>query len=621
MRVVGADHVTGRIFNVPALYFPVLRGVIADQRVPLRSVSVGESRNRGTYIRTEWGLFETIGKDPPKNLDAVYELDYFSERGLRAGVKLDYDGSFFLPVGEGRPTIYEGGLLIEGIDDHGVDDLPGRRADIDRDGFRGRLEGDYAVFLPGGSATSGEDFALFARLGLLPDPTYLEAWDRRRFNSGPAHDLSLLVTNSRRNKLGWAALNLSLHNYPTHAEVIQENVAVERLPEFGAASFGDRLGFVTVSSEARLGLLAFDRLSPDLQSDFNLPAGDLGFPGFASYGYTDDSERVVPRFDVRQEAAVPVDAGIVKVRPYAVGRFTAYGDNPVGGATARSLAGFGLSLRTAFAGMNDNVFSRILGIDRLRHLIEPYADGFASLSTGPDPSELYIFDEQIDGYGEQALVHFGVRQRLQTYRGPPGRKRSVDVLDLDVSATLFDAGQGLEAAAQERFANGPELDGLAGPFRGVYYASRPEASLPLDTLESGLAWTISDSTSAAGRLIYGIDAEQLLSATGAVRLDRGDRLGFRVDARYLRPADATTVGGSAQYRLSKRYNLFGRSVYDVDEGRLRSNNVSITRSFERATLQVGFYLDNIDDEGGIRFEFVPFDVPGVNVDSLSLSGG
>ncbi|MEM7808099.1 MAG: hypothetical protein AAF561_08320 [Planctomycetota bacterium] len=620
-RIAGADNVTGRVFDVPLLYFPVVRGVLPDRRVPLRGVRVGESRNRGTFVRTEWGLFETIGRDPPRNVDATYEIDYFSERGVRGALRGDYGGSFFLPVGEGRPALYDGSFLLEGIDDRGDDDLPGRRPDVPQDGLRGRFEVEHALFLPSASTMSGEDFALFFRLGLLSDSTYLESWDRPRFNDGPAHDLSLLAINRSRNKLGWASFNVSLHNYPTFAEVVQENTAIERLPELGAGSFGDRLGPMTVSTEARLGVLAFDRLSGDLQRDLSLPDGIRGFPGFPSYAYTPDTERIVPRFDLRQEVAAPSTGGFLSLRPYVVGRTTAYGDGPFGGATGRVLAGAGVSVRTAFAGVSNSVYSRILSLDRLRHVVEPYADVFGSIGWGPDTTELYVFDEQVDGYGELGIVRLGLRQRIQTYRGPPGGKRSVDLFDIDVSANFFDAADGRERAARLQFEGGPDPDGLTGPFRGVFYESRPEASLPLDTLEGGAAWNITDTTSTSGRLIYGLDAEELLSAVGEVRLERGERLDFRIDARYLRPADSTTIGGSAQYRLSRRYDLFGRSVFDVDQGRLRSNSVSITRFFERATLQVGLFLDNIDDEGGIRVDFRPFDVPGLDIDSFSVSGG
>jgi hypothetical protein len=617
-RSFGADNVTARAFGVPVFYFPVIRAGTVDYQVPLRSIGIGNTRNKGQFLRTEWGLLETFGIEPRPGFDATYSLDYFTERGLLGGIDLGYAGRRFLNVDDGRSTGFAGRLQLEGIDDFGIDDLPGRRFDVDQGGLRGRVTFEHEQFLLNDAAYGGDDYALFARFGLVSDETYLEEWDRRRFNLGEPQDFSVTVVNRSGNALAAAKLDVGLLSFPTTAEQFPEPAAVNRLPELTAGSYGDRLGWATITSEASLGLFSFDNFSFDPQADFGLREGDLGFTGIPTYAYTGTSEQVIGRADLRQVAALPVQIGALRIRPYVVGRFTAYSESPTGGSEARALGGFGVYAATTIARVDDSVFSRILGIDRIRHLVEPHVHAFGSLARGPDPTELYQFDQLVDGYGQLGVLHTGVRQRFQTYRGPPGNKRSVDWLEIEATATLFDAAAGVEQRAALRFADAPDFDGLDGPFRGVFFEGRPEASLPLDVADLRGRMRLSSATTAEGRVTYGLDADEILSTAGEVEFDRGDRVQVGLNALYLRPADATILGGRARYRLSDKYRLDGASQVDIDEGRLRNSQVTVTRFFNRATLRVGFYLDNIDDEQGIRFQFTPSDTPVVSFDNASF---
>ena len=120
-----ADHATFRAFGVPFFYLPAVGGS-TDDAFPLRGVALENSRGFGTGVRTEWGLFETLGRRPPADLDATYRLDYFSDRGPAAGFDAEYGGGFITDTTK-QPWNFEGEFTAYGAYDDGEDNLGRRR--------------------------------------------------------------------------------------------------------------------------------------------------------------------------------------------------------------------------------------------------------------------------------------------------------------------------------------------------------------------------------------------------------------------------------------------------------------------------------------------------------------
>ena len=616
--VFGGDNFTLRLFEVPVFYFPIVRGASLDLRLPLRDVDVGASSRLGPFVATRWGLFETLGFEPPRGADATYALNYYGDRGPAGDVRARWGGDFALPLGGAeRPSLFAGRAVAEGLIDRGETRGPGARLDEEQDGPRGRFDVAHAQFFPAADARGGESLALYGRLGLVSDPLYVEEFERNRFQDGEPHDLRLAVSRSRQNERTGLELRLATTEFPTIADHLQENALVERLPELTYARFGDRLGPVTLTGVSRVGLLSFDVLSDDLDADFNFPGtaapGDPTFgeraAGQPSYGYTGRPERLVARLDTRQEASLPFAVGPVRLAPFAVGRATAYGDSPdrdfggetaeaEGGALLRGLAGAGVRAGTAFARVDDSVYSRVLGLDRARHLIEPYGLAFAA-ATNAGREAVYAYDEGVDGYDGLAAVRAGVRQRWQTYRGPPGFKRSADVVDVDVRATLF-------ADAPDRpvrLAEGPgevfvdPYAGTAGGLRGMLFDDVPEASLPRDTAQARAAWRVTDTTALVGDATYVLDGDEgdqaLSTAAGGLVVDRYPRLSYSLGGRYVGPLDLTVLDAAAGYQLGDKYRLNARGRIDLEEARFRDAAIFVARDFERATLNLSLFVDRI----------------------------
>lgn len=605
--VFGADNVNARLFDVPFFWFPSVRGSTVDNRLPLRRVSVGDSKDFGFGVETTWGLFETFNTTPPRTLDATYTLGHLGDRGFTAGLDADYYGDIFL-FGN-RPETFSGELTAFLVDDHGFDNLGRERASIEQDDLRGRFFWQHLHYFPG-------DWSAQARVGFASDETFLEQWERRQFWEGPPHDLFFNVDRASGNELLGMGVVYDINDFATTSNEFQEGASIERLPEARYARFGDRLGPVTLTSRNRVGLLQFNNFQPDLVADlgfrdFGSPDVDESFPGIPAYGYTGTPEKLIGRGDFRQELSLPLEMDGVSVVPFLVGRFTAYSDHLNGGAVGRALGGAGLRVGTAFSRTDDRIYSRILDIDRVRHVIEPSVTGFTSWQS-EDANDLYIFDQGIDTISDVTAVQLAMRQRWQTKRGGPGRKRSVDFLTWGIEANFF------EDEPDELFVPTNAGFATAAGFRGLFFASEPESSLPRDGINTDALWRISDTTALVGDAAYSLESDDLVTLAAGVIITRDDRLSYSIGGRYVEPLDLLLGVGSIDYRLSQRYSLAAAASYDVEISDIRHTSVMVTRRFDRFLINVGVYTDRIDDDSGIRFMIAPIGFRDLSLSSNQL---
>ncbi len=80
-----AENTTFRAFNVPFFWLPVVGGSVGDRPGALREIGIGHRTDFGYSFFSDWGLFETLGRVPPKSLDASYRVDYMEHRGPGLG--------------------------------------------------------------------------------------------------------------------------------------------------------------------------------------------------------------------------------------------------------------------------------------------------------------------------------------------------------------------------------------------------------------------------------------------------------------------------------------------------------------------------------------------------------
>jgi hypothetical protein len=118
------------------------------------------------------------------------------------------------------------------------------------------------------------------------------------------------------------------------------------------------------------------------------------------------------------------------------------------GAVLRPVVNLGLEVSTKLSRSYEKIQARWLGIDGLRHVIQPYINFSYVQNFGPAPDEILQFDRvvpstqllpldfpqftAVDSIDTWAIARFGIRNRLQTRRD----QRTYQYLTLD---TFFDA--------------------------------------------------------------------------------------------------------------------------------------------------------------------------------------
>jgi lipopolysaccharide assembly outer membrane protein LptD (OstA) len=602
-----ARDATLRVFDVPFFYLPVIGGSMTERGGALRTIELGDSRNNGFGVRTEWGLFETFGQVPPENLDVWYNADFYSERGPASGLNADYQGGFITETTR-QPWDFKGDVRSYFLfNDYGIDKLSRDRRQIDpSESFRGHFLWEHQHFFP-------EDWQVQFRYGWTSDPTFLEYWQQNYFNTGLPHDFEAYVKHQRDNEAYSILFQFQPNDVATTAEALNNAFPspratgalvefshpfeVERLPQLEYHRIGDSFGDdkLTSFSDVSVAGLRFNQGDPSLFDYGFLNANpatgrEAVIPGFPALGQTGITNKTVYRGDVRQELDYPLRAGQFKLVPYVLGRYTAYSDSPDDGVINRVLVGAGVRVTTAFWKVDDSAYSDFLDVHRMRHVVEPELNLFTSVANY-DRNDVFIYDDAIDDIHDVSVAQVGVRQRWQTKRGGPGNWRSVDFFTLDVSASFY--------------ANKPGDQMPPNGFRGLFFSSVPEESIPRDTIDAEAAWRVSDSTIVLADTSYNLNQMELATSSIGMAVQRDTHLSYFLGLRYIGQIDSTIGAFAANYDLSTKYAMVLTESFNFSQRSSDETTFSVIRKFDRFWLSVGVFYDAIEDDSGFRFAFYP----------------
>lgn len=600
-----ASDVTFRAFDVPVFYLPAVGGSLTEQGFPLRALSFGSSENFGTSVETRWGLLETLGAPPPRDFDASFTLDYFSERGPAGGLDIDYSGGFISRATRDAWN-FQGEFESYLVYDEGTDDLGRRRGEVEppRE-LRGRIEWEHQHFFP-------DDWQLQVRSGWVSDATFLEEWFENDFNEGLPLETSLYLKKQRDSEAVTFLTSIQPNNVVTTADLQQEQFEIQRMPEIGYHRIGESFASdkLTFYSANTVGLVEFNESGTSLEDQgfrFGqnvIPGqpslGVVGVPGAA--GPPDVPEDANLRGDFRQEIDYPVSVGQFRVVPYLFGRYTGY-DQAIDGERAdRLMGGTGVRFNTQFWKVDNHAHSELFDIHRVRHVIEPEVHLFAS-ATNFNPNELWIYDEPIDKTYGVTAAQLALRQRWQTKRGGPGRLRSVDFFTLNLEANFF--------------GNQPsEAELVPAGFRGLFFRTLPEASVPRDSINANAEWRISDSTIALADAQYNMDQERLATASVGLIARRDTRMTYFLGLRYIEDLNSSIGTVAANYELTRKYSVGFQQSYDFrDEGGVYSS-INVQRRFDRFFMMFSIYDNSDDDEQGIGFALYPEGLAGASTQQM-----
>lgn len=578
---VRAQDATLRVFDVPVFYLPRVGATITDRGLPLRSVGIVNSSRYGFGVTTEWGLFETLGRPAPRDLDVSYRLDYFSDRGPALGLEADYAGGFITDPARDIWN-FTGDLRTYWVYDTGFDEFGRGRVDPPRH-LRGHVLWEHQHFFP-------NDWQVQLRAGYTSDPTFLEEWLPSQFENGLPYELSLYVKRQRDIDAATFLVNYQPHKFVTTSDFMQEQFEVEHLPQVGYHRIGDSWAadHLTYSSSSHIAGLRYARSDVDL-----IEHGFRGrlTPGLPSVGMTGTIGDVVWRAYTRQQVSMPMNTGPLRVVPYVVGIYGGYTDSPDGGAENRVFGGAGVRLLTTFWRVNDTIRWPLLDINRLRHIVEPEVHLFASAQS-VERNDVFIYEERYDAINDVAALQLALRQRWQTKRGGPGRWRNVDVLSLNVEANFF--------------ANRPdEAQRMPVGFRSLFLPTMPEVSIPRNGINSDVTWRISDTTALLADAQYNLDENELATASVGLAVRRDPRLSYFVGTRYIHELDSNITTVAADYELSRKYTLSLAQSFDFGDNGTVSSSIAVTRRFDRFFGMFRYYYSARDNEQGISINVIP----------------
>jgi hypothetical protein len=514
----------------------------------------------GWGVDTEWHLFRLLGLVEPPGFTGRFELNWH-EDGPEMGVNVRY-----------RRERYSGYALAYGVlDDKQEDDFGDEREDIAANYERGRVLLRHKHTLP-------KDWKLQFELSYLCDRNYLEKFFPNEFHAGKEQETLLYAKKQQGN---WAFTSLiqgRLNRFQSQGE---------SYPDLGFHLIGEPLAGDALSffSESHLGV---KRYAYDNALD------------------RDPSHHML-RADTRQEVSWPIALGPVRLTPYAVGRATHWGDEPPDGRNCRLFAQAGAKASMHFWRDFPDVESRLWDLHGLRHVITPEAAAFWG-GASADPQDAYPFDPGIEGYiRRQSAVVAGVRQRLQTRRGPAGDEQTVDWMRFGVTAGFYDNGQDPQ------------------PSGGRFFFDRPEYSVGRNHVNAEYAWYISDATTFLADLNYDVPSGRVARTNLGLAVVRDPRLRYYLGWRRIEYVDSSVGTVGLSYKLSRKYTvqLLEQYDFDFDSNENLLSSVSIIRKLPRWYASFTFTYDQRDDDVIAYITFWPEGIPEVRLGSghLSLLGG
>jgi len=592
---VEGEHATLRAGGVPFMWFPGFEG--RPENMPLRSARIGYEADRGMELETRWDLLSLLALDAPPELDADLDLDVYTARGAGIGTRLRW-----------ADTDTIANLVAYGLyESSGEDKTDAGVVQRTESGFRGYVDADFI-------AAVSQETTIRGQLSWISDESYIATWRRLDYRNRREYESSLDLAWASQNAAFEAYLKYDLDGFISNSWLLaSRGYAVDRFPSVAYRRIGDSLfsDTLTWSSEYRYDYMRLVVTSGTSQSlgvrpatfattDPNEPIRDL----YGDSGYGDDN---VMRFDTRQELAMPLAWGPLKLVPYASMRLTGYS----GGefleryspdfSNHRFLGAVGTRLSATFSRIDDAMRSRVLDINRLRHVVEPYATlwyGYDSLADDPLP----VYDQTIEGSSGAAVASIGLRQRWQTQRGGAGAWRSVDFLTIDLGA-VFNRSQDdfqpdpTDPTTRERYAQSPIPR---------FFEWRPELSQWGSHLRGAAAWEVSDSFTLAGQAIYMLEDRELITTSGALENLALGTVGFSMrhspavtsflEYRYLAPSRTELVQGGLAYEISRNYRLQLSPQYDLRLDEFRAISGAIERNFPDFDLVLSGGYDLVLDE-------------------------
>lgn len=277
------------------------------------------------------------------------------------------------------------------------------------------------------------------------------------------------------------------------------------------------------------------------------------------------------------------------------------------GSLFRAAVTAGLEMSFKFSKAFEDVQSRAIGLDGLRHVVQPYMDA-SYVYTDQPPAKIFQFDRYtpstqaqaldfpqfnaIDSLDDWAIVRLGVRNRLQTRRDD----QTLNWLELD---TFFDID------IQRPDFGDPTLVTTPGTFSNLYntlkWTPLPWVSLTLDT-----------QFPVFGRGFTQVNTSLSFQVSKDWNLTVGQRY-IDGNTEFVN-SDLVTFG--TYYRLNDNWALNVAEQYEFETNTLQAQTYTLCRDLSSWVASFGFLLQNNGggkDTVGLILTFTLKDLPTVRL--------
>lgn len=578
-----ADDVTGRIGRVPFFWMPTVQGSL--DRMPIKGVQLGYGDPEGTVFGVELDPFVLLGLQRERGLDATLEAGVQSEYGINADLRMKGDAG-----GKWNADFF-------GVYDFGNPEQTANSGDVVSPiEWRGMVTADWVL-------QSSPDADTRLQLGVQSDPTLVSIFRPDDYQERRPYETAAWTTSSTDNSIFDFGASISANDWvSTMWQLASRPYTTEKYPELNYRRYGDRIfgSAVTWSSEYSGSVMSLNIQDTDSDEIGADPDAISVNPLFAASqnireayegaGYDSD---IRGRVATRQELALPLDVGDARITPFASANgigyfFNDFNDYSSESDSVRGLLAGGVRASTTFTASYDTVRSRLLDLERLRHVIKPYG----MLWYGWDSNDLTnypIYDQEWEGWSGGTVGQAGIDQRLQTMRGGPGNWQSVDWVTVDAGVVVDDRGNDLQ-----RTTNTPGdtfgLKNFQSPMPS-FYAWRPEYSQWGDHLYGQGTWALGDALGLYGMMTWMLEdrdsqGDDLAQGSLGFRIKQSPAVTWYTEYRYVNTFDDTgeypddeLLQGGMQYRVSENYNIALAGQYDFLAETFRSATGTLTRQF------------------------------------------
>ena len=283
--------------GVPVFYWPVMATDLRKPSYYLERFAIKNDDVFGTQVLADWDVYQLLNmKNPPEGTDFFLSTDYLSKRGLGLGTTFEYERDSFL----GHPGPVVGWFDAWGIYDTGIDDLGTNRRNVIPDTQkRGRVSWRHRQNLP-------EGWQVTAKLGLITDRNFLEQYYEKEWDEWADRVTSLEL------KRTWEDQSLGIRGQFHLNPYVSQTEWWPRADHFllGRSLLQDHL---TWYAHSQASYTRFNVLDP--------PTDPEDATGWSFLPWEQPAMQPEGgRFSTRQEIDLPVQAGRVKLVPYAPGR-------------------------------------------------------------------------------------------------------------------------------------------------------------------------------------------------------------------------------------------------------------------------------------------------------------